>query len=78
MVPQPVTTLSARMRCSSRPKSFQRWVTKGSSSRERAFVEQQVDALAGGQPAAGVLGFDALGAAAQAGLGFHLVQSCDL
>ena len=44
---------------------------------ERALVEQQFDALARGQLAAFVLGFDALFAAAQAGLLAAFFQSVE-
>ncbi len=44
---------------------------------ERAFVEQEFDALARGQFAAFVLGLDALFAAAQTGLGAALFQSVE-
>ena len=48
----------AQGRLSSRPKPWARWRANMSSSTKRARVEQQVDALAGGQLAARVLALD--------------------
>ena len=44
---------------------------------ERAFVQEELDALAGGQLAALVLGLDALGAAALSALFLQLVQASE-
>jgi hypothetical protein len=61
-----------------------RWTNKGINLTEGTFIYQQVDPLAGGQPAALVLGFNALqsapfasfGSAGYAAAQFWFCRSC--
>jgi hypothetical protein len=59
------------------PKSGQRWRTYASISTKLPRIDEQVDALARGQLALGMLGLDALFAAALERLLLHLLESCD-
>ncbi len=65
-VPWPVTTPSPGIFCSSMPKSDAAMLDEHVPFLEGAGIEQQLDALAGRQPALGMLGLDALDAAAGA------------
>lgn len=65
MVPEPVTTPSAGKSLPSMPKVVQRCFAKPSRSWKRGVVDQDVDALAGGEVSGGVVLGDAVGAAAQ-------------
>ena len=68
-VPQPVITPSAGASLPSSAGCEKCGPAVDADLDEGAFVDQQVEALAGGQLAALVLGFDLLEAAAEAGLG---------
>ena len=77
MVPWPVTTPSPGTCCSAMPNSVQRCSTNMSVSSNEFGIEQELDALAGGELAALVLRLDPPLAAAQPGrraLGIELIE----
>ena len=74
-VPQPVTTPSPGILVFSMPKSVARCSTNMSNSSNELVIEQQFDALAGGQLALGVLRGDTLLAAPEASTGAAMFQA---
>ncbi len=75
MVPQPVTTPSPGMMVSAMPKSTRAVGDEHVVFFEAAGIEQDVEALTGGELALAVLGVDALLAAAEARFGAPLPRA---